>query len=68
METANPTLIPVREAARLAGVSRVHIYRLINRGVVRAVRVGDERGPLRVDREAFLAWLYAEPTPPEENQ
>jgi excisionase family DNA binding protein len=59
--TATPTLIPVTEAAKIAGVSKFHIYRLINAGTVDAVRVGDGGGPIRVDRERFLAWLFSEP-------
>jgi excisionase family DNA binding protein len=54
--TEIPTLIPVREAARIAGVSRWHIYRLIDRGEVDSVRVG-EHGPVRIQREWFLDWL-----------
>jgi excisionase family DNA binding protein len=55
-----PTLIPIREAARLAGVSYVTIWRLVHRGEFEAVRVGDGHGPLRVDRERFLEWLHGE--------
>jgi excisionase family DNA binding protein len=58
METAaTTTLIRVSTAAHLAGVSRAHLYRLIERGEVPAIRVG-EHGPIRVDREPFLEWLY----------
>jgi excisionase family DNA binding protein len=63
--TATPTLIPVREAAELAGVSKFHIYRLIQRGTIDAIRVGDGVGPIRVDRERFLAWLFSDE--PEED-
>jgi excisionase family DNA binding protein len=59
--TVTPTLIRVSEAARLAGVSRQHVYRLIDRGAIEAVRVGDNSGPIRVAREPFLHWLYADP-------
>ena len=51
-------LISVAEAARIANVSRVHMWRLVDRGEVEAVRVGKGHGPLRVDRNAFLEWLY----------
>jgi excisionase family DNA binding protein len=53
-----PDLIPVKEAARLANVARPTVYRAIARGELPAIRVGELAGPLRVDREAFLAWLY----------
>jgi excisionase family DNA binding protein len=56
MET--PVLISVREAAEIANVSRVHVWRLIQRGEIPAVRVGEGHGPIRVDREAFLTWLF----------
>jgi excisionase family DNA binding protein len=55
--TAVPELISVREAARLANVSPPTIYRAVWRGEVRAVRVGEEAGPLQIDREAFIEWL-----------
>lgn len=62
METQEAAqLISVREAAQLAGVSYVHIWRLIKRGEIEAVRVGNLSGPLRVDRREFMAWLYAPP-------
>jgi excisionase family DNA binding protein len=56
-----PELIKVAEAARLAGVSYVHIWRLIQSGEVEGIRVGNEHGPLRVDRQAFLEWLHGDP-------
>jgi excisionase family DNA binding protein len=52
-----PTLISVRQAAELASVSKTHVWRLIQRGEVEAVRVG-ENGPLRIDCERFMRWLY----------
>jgi excisionase family DNA binding protein len=59
MDTQERTeLISVREAARIAGVSYQTIWRLVGRGEVEAVRVGKGHGPLRVDRNAFLEWLY----------
>ncbi len=54
-------LISVREAAELANVSRVHVWRLIHRGEIEAVQVGDGHGPLRLDRERFMEWLHGEP-------
>ena len=56
-----PVLVSIRDAARLAGVSYVRVWRLIQRGEVEAVRVGNGSGPLRVDRERFLEWLYCSP-------
>ena len=52
------SLIGVREAAQLASVSRAHVYRLIERREVEAYRVGSA-GPIRVDRDAFVRWLYS---------
>jgi excisionase family DNA binding protein len=59
-EAPAPRLISIRLAAELANVSRVHVWRLIQRGEIEAIRVG-ENGPLRVDRERFLGWLYDDP-------
>jgi excisionase family DNA binding protein len=55
-----PPLISVREAAELAGVSRWHVWRLVQRGEVGAIRVGNGHGPIRIDRQAFLAWLLSD--------
>jgi excisionase family DNA binding protein len=55
-----PTLITVREAAELANVSRTHLWRLVQRGEVEAVRVGDT-GPIRIDRAKFTEWLFGDP-------
>jgi predicted DNA-binding transcriptional regulator AlpA len=55
------TLIRVEEAARLAGCSRAHVYRLARRAPW-AVRVGDGgRGPVRVIRAEFERWLLGDP-------
>jgi excisionase family DNA binding protein len=62
METQEaPELVSIREAAQLAGVSYVHVWRLVKRGEIEAVRVGNQSGPLRIDRREFLAWLYGPP-------
>jgi excisionase family DNA binding protein len=53
-----PPLLKLEEAARLARVSRSHIWKRIQRGEIPAVRVGNTTGPIRVPTEAFLAWLY----------
>ncbi len=52
-----PRLISIRQAAELANVSPTHIWRLIQRGEVEAVRVG-ENGPLRIDADKFMRWLH----------
>ncbi len=52
-----PRLISIRQAAELANVSRTHLWRLVQRGEVDAVRVGDD-GPIRIPAETFLRWLY----------
>ena len=57
---ATPKLLTVPEAAAEARVSRRHVYRLIESGQIRTVRVGNETGPLRIPAEAFQAWLYRE--------
>jgi excisionase family DNA binding protein len=59
--TKDPTLIPIREAAKLAGVSYVTIWRLVHRGEIEAVRVGEGHGPLRIPVDEFRAWLYGDP-------
>jgi excisionase family DNA binding protein len=59
-ETTVPSLLTCREAAALARVSRVHVWRLIQRGEVPAIRVGED-GPIRVEREPFLEWLFGVP-------
>ena len=61
METQAPSaprLISIRQAAELANVSRTHIWRLVRRGTIDAVRVGDETGPIRVPLDLFVEWLY----------
>jgi excisionase family DNA binding protein len=60
METravAAPRLISIKTAAEIAAVSPTHVWRLVQRGEVEAVRVG-ESGPLRIDADKFLSWLY----------
>jgi excisionase family DNA binding protein len=53
---ATPLLTPA-EAAQRCRVSRAHIYRLIAREDVPAVRVG-ERGPLRIAAPELEQWLF----------
>jgi excisionase family DNA binding protein len=60
-DTSEPELISIPEAARLASVSRVHVWRLVRGGEIPAVRVGEGHGPLRIPVDEFRAWLYGEP-------
>ena len=57
-ETFAPALISVAEAAKLASVNKITIYRRIHAGQIEAVRVGEGRGPIRVLRGPFMSWLY----------
>ena len=59
-ETREPELLKISEAAHIAGVSRVHVWRLVRDGEIPAVRVGNDHGPLRIPREEFRQWLYGE--------
>ncbi len=52
-----PRLISIRQAAELAACVETHIWRLVQRGEVDAVRVGND-GPIRIPAETFLRWLY----------
>jgi excisionase family DNA binding protein len=63
--TPAPDLISVRQAAELANVAPVTIYRAIHRGEVEAVRVGEQAGPLRINRARFLEWLHGPELPDE---
>jgi excisionase family DNA binding protein len=49
-----PIFLRPREAAALAGLSTRAIYRAIDRGELRAVRLCSR---LRIPREAFDAWI-----------
>jgi excisionase family DNA binding protein len=49
-----PIFLRPREAAALAGLSTRAIYRAIDRGELRAVRLCSR---LRIPREAFDAWV-----------
>lgn len=59
-ETREPELISIPHAARIASVSRVHVWRLVRDGEIPAVRVGNDHGPVRIPREEFEAWLYSD--------
>jgi excisionase family DNA binding protein len=60
IEKPAPSLMTVAQAARLANVAVVTIYRRIHAGEIEAIRVGDGRGPIRVPREPFVRWLYGD--------
>ena len=51
---AEPMFLRPREAAALAGLSTRAIYRAIDRGELRAVRLCSR---LRIPRDAFDAWV-----------
>jgi excisionase family DNA binding protein len=54
-------LITLKEAAEHARVSRSYLWKLVQRGELQAVRVGNKAGPIRLETQAFLAWLYGAP-------
>lgn len=47
-------LMTLREVAELLSVSRGHVYNLVSRGDLPAIKVGPN-GPLRVDSDAIAA-------------
>jgi len=50
--------LTVHEAARSSRVSRPHLYRLVQAGVVPTIRVGaNGTGPIRIPAREFEAWL-----------
>jgi excisionase family DNA binding protein len=56
-----PSLISVSQAAKLAAVAPVTIYRRVHAGEIPAVRVGnDGHGPIRIPRQAFTEWLFGD--------
>ena len=57
----------ISEAAHIAGVSRVHMWRLVRDGEVPVIRVGNDHGPLRIPREEFRRWLYSDPEQGDES-
>jgi excisionase family DNA binding protein len=69
METRDSSLAPplmtIAECAKLARVSRSHIWKRVQAGQIPAVRVGERTGPIRVPTEAFLHWLYDAPSTDE---
>ena len=57
-ETAGSNLLTVKQAAEAAAVSKQHVYRLVERGLCPALRVGDGSGPIRIPRDEFESWLW----------
>jgi excisionase family DNA binding protein len=58
MDATNPTpLMTVPEAAARLRVSRATAYRLISRGELPALRLGNGSGPIRVPQSELEAWL-----------
>jgi len=60
-ESPDTRLLTVREAAAVCRCSVPHAYRLIARGEIPAVRVGEQTGPIRVPESELRAWLYGPP-------
>jgi excisionase family DNA binding protein len=58
-------LLTVGEAAALARCSKPHVWRLIQRGEIEAVRIGEGHGPIRIPRAEFLDWLYGDAEEPD---
>ena len=50
-------LLTVPEVADRRRVSRVTVYRAVSAGRLQAVKLGTERGPLRISSEALEAYL-----------
>jgi excisionase family DNA binding protein len=52
-------LMTIAEVATRLSVSEKTIRRYVERGELPALRLGHERGPLRIDRAELTAWLFA---------
>ncbi len=63
MAATDETFLTVREAAREARVSAPTLYRLVQRNVVPAIRVGagGASGPIRIPAGEFRSWLLGDP-------
>jgi excisionase family DNA binding protein len=62
------TLLRPADVARLLGVHRNSVYRWIKEGGLKALRLGDETGPLRIRSDVFEQWLAAHPVAPKEEE
>jgi excisionase family DNA binding protein len=51
-------LLSVRQVAEWLGVSEKQVRRLIDRGAIPAVRLGDKGSAIRVDPDELEQWLY----------
>jgi excisionase family DNA binding protein len=60
------TLLSPADVARLLGVHRASVYRYINEGGRKALRLGHEPGPLRIRSDQLAKWLAAHPVTPKE--
>ncbi len=56
-----PKLLTIREVAGELKLSVRQVRRLIDRGAIPAVRLGDKGSSIRVDRAELEQWLYANP-------
>ena len=52
-------LLKITEAARRMACSRSHVYKLVERGELPALRLGNQGGPLRIPADELERWLYA---------
>ena len=59
MTTTQTQLLKVTEVARRLNCSRAHVYTLIERREIPALRLGSETGPLRVPADELERWLYS---------
>jgi excisionase family DNA binding protein len=61
MDATKAKLLSPAEVATVLGVTRTTVYRKIQAGELRAVRLGED-GPLRVDPDELEAWLSSHAT------
>lgn len=61
MEKTETRLISIADAARLAGVSYLTIWRATRRGELPVYKIGEQTGPLRIDRRELTEWIYGDP-------
>jgi len=57
-EETGSRFLTVGETARRLNVSPATIYRRVHEGQIPAIRVGQDIGPIRIDRDELEAWLY----------
>jgi excisionase family DNA binding protein len=49
-----PLLVSIPQAGKLLGISRANAWRIVNRGDLPAVRIGERRLVARADIAAFI--------------